>query len=334
MGENAVQVRRHGFGVGSGFGRGVRVLHGEHFNVAGDKEPIVSAPDLALRLAAADRVLGIDGVSLELNSLGTSAARAAYRERLTEYLRDHFEQLDEDARRRLDSNPLRIPDSKNREMQTLLEGAPRLMEQLDEESRDHFAGLRAILDAAGLEYRINTRLVRGLDYYGKTVFEWVTDRLGAQGTLCAGGRYDALVEQLGGKPTAAIGFAMGVERLVAMLEQGAVEPPDLAPHAYLVVPGESTHGAAMALAEGLRDRLPSLRLLTHCGGGGIKGQIKRADKSGAELALILGESERAEGRITVKRLRGEGGQESVQQDTLTDYLAAALGVGEGEHKGR
>ena len=266
------------------------------------------------------RLLGIQDVTLQLNSLGTSEARAAYRGILTEYLKDNLELLDEEARRRLDSNPLRILDSKNPAMQAMIEAAPKLMEHLDQESSDHFEGLKAILDAAGQRYEINQRLVRGLDYYSKTVFEWVTDQLGAQGTVCAGGRYDGLVAQLGGKPTPAVGFAMGVERLVAMLQDGGVEPPSAAPHAYLMPMGDGAEAAAMTLAERLRDANPALRLMTHCGGGGFKARMKKADKSGARVALILGEEELANGTIAVKDLRGEGGQRSVDQGTLPDYL--------------
>ncbi|WP_459864255.1 histidine--tRNA ligase [Endothiovibrio diazotrophicus] len=297
-----------------------RQFHQIGVEVFGLDGPDIDA-ELILMSARFWRLLGIEDVTLQLNSLGSAEARAAYRGTLVEYLKDHFELLDEEARRRLDSNPLRILDSKNPEMQAMIEAAPKLMEHLDAESQEHFAGLKAILDAAGVGYAINPRLVRGLDYYAKTVFEWVTDRLGAQGTVCAGGRYDGLVGQLGGKPTPAVGFAMGLERLVAMLQEGGVEPPSAAPHAYLMAMGEGGLPAAMALAERLRDANPALRLMTHCGGGGFKGQMKKADKSGARVALILGDEERANGTVTVKDLRGEGGQQSLEQGKLTDYLA-------------
>ena len=300
-----------------------RQFHQIGVEVFGLNGPDIDA-ELILMSARFWRLLGIEDVTLQLNSLGTADARAAYRGILTEYLKENFQVLDEEARRRLDSNPLRILDSKNPEMQPMIEAAPKLMEHLDDESRDHFEALKATLDAAGLDYEVNQRLVRGLDYYSKTVFEWVTDRLGAQGTVCAGGRYDGLVGQLGGKPTPAVGFAMGVERLVAMLQEGGVEPPSLAPHAYLMTMGDKAQAAGMVLAERLRDENPGLRLMTHCGGGGFKGQMKKADKSGARVALILGDEELEGGTIAVKDLRGEGGQQTLEQGKLADHLGTLI----------
>ncbi len=208
-------------------------------------------------------------------------------------------------------------------MQALIEAAPKLMDHLDDESRAHFDALCALLDDAGVVYQINPRLVRGLDYYSRTVFEWVTDRLGAQGTVCAGGRYDGLVEQLGGRPTPAVGFALGLERLVALLE-GRELPDTTTPHAYLLLAGEAAERAGRTLAERLRDALPQLRLLVHCGGGSFKSQMKKADRSGARLALILGEDEMLAGNIAIKDLRGTGEQQHVKQDELAGELARRL----------
>jgi histidyl-tRNA synthetase len=213
------------------------------------------------------------------------SARPLPRTALVAYLEQHRESLDEDSLRRLESNPLRILDSKNPDMQALIEAAPRLSDYLDEESKQHFTRLCALLDAAGLAYELNPRLVRGLDYYGRTVFEWVTTRLGAQGTVCAGGRYDGLVEYLGGRSTPAVGFAMGIERLIALLEESGVAFPSVAPQVYLVTVGERAEAHGLILADRLRDALPGLRVLLNGGGGSFKNQFKRADKSGAQLAL-------------------------------------------------
>ena len=272
--------------------------------------------------------LGLEGaVELQLNSLGDSAERATYRAHLVDYFNDHVEQLDEDSRRRLQSNPLRILDSKNPELQPLLTAAPSLLEHLGPESLAHFDGLRARLEAAGVAYVINPRLVRGLDYYGRTVFEWVTERLGAQGTVCAGGRYDALVEQLGGRPTAAVGFAMGLERLVELLlEAGTDAAGDTPPQVYLIVGSAALEVEAQALGERLRDQIAELRLSHHCGGGSLKSQFKRADRSGAELALVLGEAEWARGEAAIKPLRGGGEQTSVPLGQLTAALRSLLGL--------
>ncbi len=300
-----------------------RQFHQFGVEVFGLPGPDIDA-ELILMTARLWRELGMAGeVHLEINSLGSSEARRAYREKLVAWLEARQDELDEDSRRRLHANPLRILDSKNPAMQDLIEAAPKLMEHLDAESRSHFEALCAALDAAGIAYRVNPRLVRGLDYYSRTVFEWVTDRLGAQGTVCAGGRYDGLVEQLGGRPTPAVGFALGLERLVALLE--ATELPDTTtPHAYLLLAGEAAERAGRLLAERLRDALPHLRLLVHAGGGSFKSQMKKADRSGARLALILGEDEMLSGNIAVKDLRGTGEQQHVKQDVLADHLARLL----------
>lgn len=270
------------------------------------------------------RLLGIrDAVTLEINSLGTSAARAVYREALVEFLSANADLLDEDSRRRMGSNPLRVLDSKAAETQALLVNAPKLVDYLDEESRVHFEGLKARLDAAGVPYVINPKLVRGLDYYSKTVFEWVTDQLGSQGTVCAGGRYDGLVEQMGGKPTSGVGFAMGIERLVLLLETLGKVPAEIARTVdiYLCAFGEPAELAALALSERLRDELPNLRLQVNAGAGSFKSQFKKADKSGALYALILGEDELAQQVVGCKPLRGQGEQQSIAWSALADHLA-------------
>ena len=262
-----------------------------------------------------------DDVQLELNSLGTSQARKVYRDILVEYLNQHNDVLDEDSQRRLTSNPLRILDSKNPDMQVMIEAAPKLMEHLDEASRTHFETLCKLLDNAGIKYVINQRLVRGLDYYSKTVFEWTTTKLGAQGTICAGGRFDGLVEQLGGKPTSALGFALGIDRLVALLEDDETAQLDNVPHAYLLLAGEQAQQQGLVLAEKLRDEIIGLRLLSHCGGGSFKSQMKKADKSSAYVALILGDDEIASQQITVKDLRGDTGQQQIALNELSSFMS-------------
>jgi histidyl-tRNA synthetase len=262
----------------------------------------------------------LDGLELQINTLGTAEERAAYRDRLVEYLSAHKEQLDEDSVRRLQSNPLRILDSKNPQMAELIAGAPSLMDYLGEESQQHFDTLLATLDAAGVNYVVNPRLVRGLDYYARTVFEWVTDQLGAQGTVCAGGRYDGLVEQLGGRSTPAIGFAMGVERLITLLEESGFESSLGLPHAYMVLVGEGPQSKGLVIAEGLREQVPGLRLQVHCGGGSFKSQFKKADRSGAAVALVLGEEELANGVVGVKPLREKSEQQQITLDELGAFL--------------
>jgi histidyl-tRNA synthetase len=260
-----------------------------------------------------------DNVTLQINSLGSPEARTHYRGVLVKYLTRHQDSLDEDSKRRLESNPLRILDSKNPAMQKLIEAAPKLMDYLDDESAEHFDRLKQMLDDAGLVYQVNPRLVRGLDYYSKTVFEWVTDKLGAQGTICAGGRFDGLVEQLGGHATPAIGFALGIERLVSLLEDKQLVDHTL-PHVYFIMAGEQAESQGRVLAESLRDLYPTLRLLVNAGGGSFKSQIKRADKSGASLALILGDDEVHNKMISIKDLRGTVDQESLSQTELVGYL--------------
>lgn len=269
------------------------------------------------------RQLGMaEHVTLELNSLGSPEARAAYRESLVAYFESHREVLDEDSQRRLITNPLRILDSKNPAMGEMLAGAPQLLDHLDDESREHFERLKSTLDAAGIEYRINPRLVRGLDYYSRTVFEWTTTALGSQGTVCGGGRYDGLVEQLGGKPTPGVGFAIGLERLMLLLETLELVPEEAkgGADAYLLAMGESAEREALLLGERLRDALPELRLQVHCGGGSFKSQIRRADRSGARFALILGEDEIANERLTLKPLRDDSEQQTLAQDEAIAWL--------------
>ena len=268
--------------------------------------------------------LGLSNIELQINSLGTSECRNEFRELLVVYFKDSYQSLDEDSQRRLESNPLRILDSKNPDMQTLINGAPRLIENLDQQSSDHFSELRDILDYAGVSYEINPRLVRGLDYYSHTVFEWVTDTLGAQGTVCAGGRYDGLVEQLGGRPNAAAGFAMGCERIIAMLidqnQVNKVKPCDV----YMLVRGENTVRVAHKLAESLRNQIPRLSMLVHSGGGSFKSQMRKADRSGAKIALILGESEIEAATVSIKFLREDSEQIEIPQIDLNDRLAEMI----------
>ena len=295
----------------------------EAFNLAG---PDVDAELIVLTWRLWQKLGLADSVTLQLNSLGSSEARAAYRDALVAYLQERFAQLDEDSQRRLTTNPLRILDSKNAQTQALLVGAPTLADYLDEESRLHFEGVKARLDAVGIRYEINHKLVRGLDYYNRSVFEWVTDKLGAQGTVCAGGRYDGLVTQLGGKPTPGVGFAMGVERLILLLETLQLLPEELNAPAdlYLCAFGEAAELAGLALAERLRDAIPGLRLLVNSGGGSFKSQFKKADKSGARFALILGEDELAARVVGCKPLRDDAQQQNIGWDALPAHLAACL----------
>lgn len=278
--------------------------------------------ELLLLTARLWKTLKIDhAVTLQINSLGTSADRTQYRAALVEYLSARKDSLDEDSQRRLLSNPMRILDSKNQDTQALLNDAPKLADFIDQESRDHFRQLCAVLDAAKISYEINPRLVRGLDYYSKTVFEWVTTSLGAQGTICAGGRYDGLVEQLGGKPCPGVGFAMGVERLVLLLDELGVVPDSIGQNVdlYIVAVG-NIELEALVLADDLRSQCPNIRIESHCGGGSFKSQIKKADKSGAAVALILGEDEVASATAGVKFLREEKPQQTVAQTDLANLL--------------
>ena len=255
---------------------------------------------------------------LEINTLGTLEERAVYKASLVDYFQQHLDELDEDSQRRLKTNPLRILDSKNPSMQALIEQAPKLLDALGDESREHFETLLSYLSDAGIDYTVNSRLVRGLDYYSHTVFEWVTDSLGAQGTVCAGGRYDSLVEQLGGKATPAVGFALGMERLILLMEQQSWEKPK--PFAYLVHQGNEAAKKALQLAEKIRYELPNETIVLHCGEASLKSQFKKADKLGAKLAIILGEDEVANDRVSIKFLQQRTEQQSVDTAELPNYL--------------
>lgn len=289
----------------------------EAFGMAGpdiDSELILLTRRLWQELGLADQVV------LQLNTLGSLEDRAAYRAALVTFLNQHYDALDEDSQRRIERNPLRVLDSKNPETQEILRDAPELMDYLSAESAAHFNQLTALLDAAELTYEINPRLVRGLDYYSHTVFEWVTDALGAQGTVCAGGRYDGLVEQLGGRATPAVGFAMGIERLILLLEQQGQAIHNV-PHVYVVADDIQ---AALLLAEHVRTQAPELRVLTHCGGGSFKSQLRRADRSGAHVALIVGAEEAANNTVSIKPLREPGEQNTVPQANVVGHLIKLL----------
>lgn len=298
-------------------------LGAEVFGLAG---PDIDA-EMIMMTARWWRALGIsEHVTLELNSIGSLDARARYREALVAFLEQHKEKLDEDCQRRMYTNPMRVLDSKNRDVQTLLNDAPKLFDYLDDESREHFDGLCKLLDAAGIQYRVNQRLVRGLDYYNRTVFEWVTTALGSQGTVCAGGRYDGLVEQLGGRATPAVGFAMGMERMVLLVKDlnPSFTADESVTDVYLASFGENSQKAALLLAEQVRDALPILRVMTNHGGGNFKKQLARADKHGAKIALILGDDEILNNQVGVKDLR-TGEQETVSQQQLAQRLTELLG---------
>ncbi len=295
----------------------LRQFHQFDVEAIGFAGPDIDAELIALAARVFAR-LGVGGLALEINSLGGPTCRAAYRDRLREYFGDHVKSLDADSRSRLERNPLRILDSRNPEMAGLIGGAPEVSEFLEPESADHFTELRALLDAIGLEFRVNPRLVRGLDYYSRTVFEFLTDRLGAQNAVCAGGRYDGLVEQLGGPPTPAIGWAMGVERLLelARLPESAAEEG-----AYLVLlGGRAVLQAGLKLAEMLRSECPGLPVQMHCGGGGARAQMRHAGRSGARYALVMGERELDAGTVGLKDLRGESEQEEIPIQELSRVL--------------
>jgi histidyl-tRNA synthetase len=284
----------------------------------------MAGPDIDVELILMiDRLwkkLGIrDKVTLQLNSLGTIAERVVYREKLVSYLQGHLDLLDEDSLRRLNTNPLRILDTKNPAMKEVVANAPELMDYLGDDSRNHFNTLTATLDDLGIAYQLNSRLVRGLDYYGKTVFEWVTDELGAQGTVCAGGRYDSLIEQLGGKANHAVGFAMGMERLLALMETLDNVPVARPVDVYMIRVGEKAEKEGLRFAEVIRNEIPGLKLQINCGGGSFKSQFKKADKIGAEYAIILGDDEVSRGEVAIKSLRHEQ-----EQQTLTPAQAIAF----------
>ncbi|GAA0512273.1 histidine--tRNA ligase [Tatumella terrea] len=301
-----------------------RQFHQIGAEVFGLTGPDIDA-ELIMMTARWWKALGIaDHVSLELNSIGSLEARAAYRDALVAFLEQHKDALDEDCQRRMYSNPLRVLDSKNPEIQQLLNDAPQLGDYLDAESREHFDGLCALLDNVGIAYTVNQRLVRGLDYYNRTVFEWVTTSLGSQGTVCAGGRYDGLVEQLGGRATPAVGFAMGLERLVLLVQ--AVNPefePNRKVDVYVISSGAGVQSEAMKLAEEVRDAAPEIRLMTNFGGGNFKKQFARADKWGAKLALVLGEDEVTNQQVVIKNL-SSGDQQTVDRNDVSGFLLSAL----------
>ena len=301
-----------------------RQFHQFDVEALGFTGPDVDA-ELILMSARIWQKLGISRLALEINSLGTPKSRRSYRDKLVEYFRSVKNQLDQDSIRRLEQNPLRILDSKNAQMQAVIEAAPVMLDFLDTESAEHFARLEAILDAAGVQYTVNPRLVRGLDYYSRTVFEWATDALGAQGAVCSGGRYDGLVEKLGGRPTPAVGWAMGIERFVALYEACGGKAPRRDADVYLVAVGDDTLERAFAVAEELRNRIDGIRVELNLGAGSFKTQLKRADRSNAEYALILGEQEMAEQRIGLKPLRSDEDQSSIALAELATVLAEKFG---------
>ncbi len=291
----------------------------------------IATPDIdAEVIAIAARLwkkLGFKNVRLEINSLGSNEARQAYRDVLIAYFSRHQEQLDEDSQRRLYKNPLRILDTKNPKMKELVANAPDLLNYLDDESKEHFEGLKQRLDKMGIEYQVNSRLVRGIDYYNRTVFEWITDELGAQGTICAGGRYDGLVKQLGGRETPACGFGIGLDRLQLLIEEQKLDQSNNAPQAYFVIAGNEAELTGLSIAEKLRDSYPDFRLQVNGGAGSFKSQLKRADNSGADYAFILGENEINENTINIKPLRDGlkfSEQRSIAQSELSEFVREIL----------
>ena len=300
-----------------------RQFHQAGVEVFGIATPEIDA-ELIILTARLWKALGIDKhVSLQLNSIGSLEARANYRSALVAFLENHQDLMSDEEKERLVKNPLRILDTKNQALQDVLDGAPKLLDYLDDESREHFAQLCGLLDAVGIQYEINPKLVRGLDYYNKTVFEWVTSALGAQGTVCGGGRYDGLVEQLGGHATSGVGFAMGLERLVLLVQEvNKSIPVKSAVDIYVVYQGEGTTLAAFQLAEKLHSELPHLSTMLHCSGGNFKKQFRRADKSGATLALVLGESEVQNNQVVVKHLLGAAEQQTIDVDNLIEHVKA------------
>lgn len=285
----------------------------------------LDGPDIDVELIALSarlwEQLGLTGLELQINSLGSQQARAAYRDDLVAYLQSRESELDEDSLRRLNTNPLRVLDTKNPAMQDVVAKAPKLMDALDAESKQHFEQLCVQLDDLGLDYVINPNLVRGLDYYNRSVFEWVTNDLGAQGTVCAGGRYDGLVEQIGGKATPAVGFALGIERLMALIIDQQNPASDIPADVYVVLAGDQALRPGLVLAEMLRDALPGLSIQMHCGGGSFKSQLKKADKSGATYALILGDNEVSQQVAMVKPLREQSEQQSLAWDQLATFFS-------------
>ena len=266
------------------------------------------------------KALNLSPLQLELNSLGSPESRKEYKRQLQDYFNDHQKELDEDSLRRLDRNPLRILDSKNPDLQEIIESAPKMVDFLDQESNEHFEELMAMLQDHAIEYSLNTRLVRGLDYYTRTVFEWTTDQLGAQATVCGGGRYDALVAELGGKPTSAIGCAIGLERLIELVDVSGQNEQNNTPKIYIVAVGSKAEGERFLLAEELRDVYPNLSIEMNLNGGQFKQQFKRADKAGADIALILGDDEISKQTVGVKPMRSEGHQETVDRKELLSII--------------
>lgn len=298
-----------------------RQFHQCSAEVFGLEGPDIDADLIAMSAAIIEKLGLKPFVHLQINSLGTKESRASYRKKLVAYLNDHKKQLDEDSLRRLDKNPLRILDSKNPDLKHLIEKAPKLIDHLDDESRDHFEKLQSYLNTAEIHFTVNPFLVRGLDYYTKTVFEWKTDQLGAQGTVCAGGRYDGLVEQLGGKATPAIGFSFGMERTILLMQQSEVAYKyETGLHAYVITDGEACFSAGLKLTKYLRSKVHGLRIMLHCGGGSMKNQFKKADKSGATYAIIIGQHELENHVLSLKALREEHKQQTVYQDELIEYL--------------
>jgi histidyl-tRNA synthetase len=290
----------------------------EAFGYAG---PDIDA-ELIMMSARIWKELNLGSLELQLNSLGTSDSRKAYREQLIEYFSAHKTSLDEESLARLERNPMRLLDSKHPDMQALIEAAPKITDHLDAESAEHFAALQEMLSAAGIGFQVNSRLVRGLDYYSRTVFEWVTDQLGAQGAVCSGGRYDGLVEHLGGKPTPAIGWAIGLERLVELCRVSSGLEVSAAADVYVVAVGDGAAPQALLLAEQIRTEVPGLTVEVNCGGGSYKSQFKRADKSGAKVALILGEQELESGQVSVKALREDGEQQTISRGEVAAAIAS------------
>ncbi len=307
-----------------------RQFHQVGVEVFGLKGPDIDA-ELIFITRRLWQALGLlSNVRLELNTLGTQESRKAYREQLIEFLSAHENELDEDSRKRLKTNPLRVLDSKNPDTQKIVANAPNMLDCMDDESREDFEQLKQYLDDAGVEYVVNPRLVRGLDYYSKTVFEWITDDLGAQGTVCAGGRFDALVAYLGGKSTPAIGFAMGLERLIALLMEKADAPVETQADCYVVLAGEQAQRKGLQLAESVHNALPGIKLLTNCGGGSFKAQMKKADRSGASLALIIGDDEIANNSVNIKYLREDKGQQLIALDNLMAFLSSYFSTGDNQ----
>lgn len=302
-----------------------RQFHQIGAEVYGLQGPDIDAELIAM-CARFWKELGISDLQLQINTLGSAEARKHYRQILVEYFSDHEKKLDDDSRVRLQKNPLRILDSKNPRMQSLIDSAPGMAEYMDSESTEHFDGLKKLLTAINISYTVNPRLVRGLDYYSNTVFEWISDKLGAQGTVCAGGRYDGLIEHFGGKQIAGIGFAMGLERLAELMTNNNNQLKRQSPHVYLIIAGDSALTEGFRLAEQLKDELPELRLVMHCGGGSFKNQFKKADKSGAEIALILGEDELQKQSMGLKLLRREASQIELAWNELAAKLKEELSL--------